>query len=342
MHRSSRARRNRTPVTGETATMSSAKRLARIVAVVLAFLAVTAVTAYFTLDFIVRGTGTEVVPDLTGKDVVSVLEELSDLDLNTKIGGLEYSADIPANHVISQDPLAGSEVRRGRSVRIVISRGPATVQVPNLRGLVLDQAETLLESNGLCSGRKSHLHHTAADAGTVAAQAPPAGRLVARGTCVDLLVSLGPRPGAVVMPRLDGLQLEDAVALLQGAGLTTGRIRYAVDRQKPPGVVIGQQPPAGYRAVLNSAVDLRISRRSAAARPTGGENQHLFRYRVSGGFLRQHIRVEWKTAILSTDLFDAYVAPGRELWLLVPSWHDGTLLLYRNGRLETVRFYPAG
>ncbi len=205
-----------------------------------------------------------------------------------------------------------------------------------------DQAETLLESNGLCSGRKSHLHHTAADAGTVAAQAPPAGRLVARGTCVDLLVSLGPRPGAVVMPRLDGLRLEDAVALLQGGGLTTGRIRYAVDRQKPPEVVIGQQPPAGYRAVLNSAVDLRISRRSAAARPTGGENQHLFRYRVSGGFLRQHIRVEWKTATLSTDLFDAYVAPGRELWLLVPSWHDGTLLLYRNGRLETVRFYPAG
>ncbi len=322
--------------------MSTAKRLARIAAVVLAFLAVTAVTAYFTLNFIVRGTGTQVVPDLTGKDVVSVLEELSDLDLNTKIGGLEYSPDIPANHVISQDPPAGSEVRRGRSVRIVISRGPATVQVPNLRGLVLDQAETLLESNGLCSGRKSHLHHTVAAAGTVAAQAPLAGRLVTRGTCVDLLVSLGPRPGAVVMPRLDGLRVEDAVALLQGVGLATGRIRYAVDHEKPPGAVIGQQPPAGYRAVLNSAVDLRISRRSATARPPGGKNEYLFRYRVGGGFLRRHIRVEWKTATLSTDLFDAYVAPGRELWLLVPSWRDGTLLLYRNGRLETVRFYPAG
>ena len=47
--------------------MSTVKRLARIGAVVLAFLAVTAVTAYFTLNYIVRGTGAQVVPDLTGK-----------------------------------------------------------------------------------------------------------------------------------------------------------------------------------------------------------------------------------------------------------------------------------
>jgi hypothetical protein len=73
-----------------------------------------------------------------------VLELLSGLDLNTKIGGLQYSGDIPANHIISQDPPAGSEVKKGRSVRIVISRGPASVQVPNLKGLSLDQAETLL------------------------------------------------------------------------------------------------------------------------------------------------------------------------------------------------------
>ena len=322
--------------------MSTAKRLARIAAVVLAFAAVTAVSAYFTLNFIVKGTGTQVVPDLTGKDVVSVLEELSALDLNTKIGGLEYSADIPANRVISQDPPAGSEVRRGRSVRIVISRGPATVQVPNLHGLSLDEAETLLESNGLCRGRRARLHDAAATAGTVAAQAPPAGREVPRGACVDLLVSLGPRPGAVVMPRLDGLRLAQAVALLQDGGLTTGRIRYVHDARRPPGVIIGQRPPAGYRVALNSAVDLRVSRRSDAARPPGGERGHLFRYRLGGGFLRQHIRMEWKTATLATDLFDAYVAPGRELWLLVPSWRDGTLLLYRNGRLEAVRYYPAG
>ena len=322
--------------------MSTAKRLVRIGAVALAFLAVTAVSAYFTLNFIVRGTGSQVVPDLTGKDVVSVLEELSALDLNTKIGGLEYSADIPANHVITQDPPPGSEVRKGRSVRIVISRGPATVQVPNLRGLPVDQAETLLESNGLCRGNVSRFHEIPVAAGRVAAQAPRAGREVDRGACVDLLVSLGPRPRAVIMPALAGLRLQQAVSLLEQGRLTTGRIRYEYDPRRPPDVVIGQQPPAGYRVALDSAVDLRISRRSPGARRPSAGSGHLFRYRVGSGFLKKHIRVEWKTATLSTDLFDAFVKPGRELWLLVPSWRDGTLLLYRDGRLAAVRFYPAG
>jgi len=322
--------------------MSTAKRLARIGAVVLAFLAVTAVTAYFTLNYIVRGTGTQAVPDLTGKDVVSVLELLSGLDLNTKIGGLQYSADIPANHVISQDPVAGTEIKKGRSVRIVLSRGPATVQVPNLRGLSLDQAETLLESNGLCRGRLSRFHGRPVAVGMVAAQAPLAGRKVTRGACVDLLVSLGARRRAVIMPDLRGLRLQEAVALLESDDLATGRIRYDYDRFKPPEGVIGQQPPAGHRAVLNTTVDLRISRRAPGARPPDADTGHLFRYRVAGGFLKKHIRVEWKTASLSTDLFDAFVKPGRELWLLVPSRRDGTLLLYQNGRLVSARFYPGG
>jgi serine/threonine-protein kinase len=329
-------------VIGETAIMSTVKRLARIGAVVLAFLAVTAVTAYFTLNYIVRGTETQVVPDLTGKDVVSVLELLSGLDLNTKIGGLQYSADIPANHVISQDPVAGNEVKKGRSVRIVLSRGPATVQVPNLRGLSLDQAETLLEGNGLCRGRLSRAHGSPVAAGMVAAQAPPAGRKVTRGACVDLLVSLGPRRRAVIMPDLHGMGLQEAVALLESDDLTTGRISYDYDRRKPPEGVIGQKPAAGHRVVLNTAVDLRISRRAPGTRPPDADTGHLFRYRVANGFLKKHIRVAWKTASLTTDLFDAFVKPGRELWLLVPSRRDGTLLLYLNGQLVSARFYPAG
>lgn len=176
----------------------------------------------------------------------------------------------------------------------------------------------------------------------VAAQAPLAGHQVSRGTCVDLLVSLGARPRAVIMPALGGLRLQEAVARLESDDLATGRIRYEFDRFKPPDVVIGQQPPAGHRVVLNTAVDLRISRRARGARPPDADSGHLFRYRVGNGFLKKHIRVEWKTATLSTDLFDAFVEPGRELWLLVPSRRDGTLLLYRNGQLVSARFYPGG
>lgn len=327
---------------GGIAIMSTVKRLAKIGAVVLAFFVVTGVSAYLTLNYIVKGAGTQVVPDLSGKDVVSVLERLSSLDLNTKIGGVQYNTDIPANHVISQDPGPGTEIKKGRSVRIVISKGPATAQIPNLRGLSVDQAGSLLEGNGLCRGKLSRIHGSPLSTGMVVAQSPLAGKKASRGACVDLLVNLGPRARAVIMPELAGLQLQNAVGLLESKNLTSGRIRNVYDRYKPPDVVIGQQPAAGRRVLLNTAVDLRINRRAPDDKRPDADRNHLFRYRIGSGFLKKHIRVEWKTVALSTDLFDSFMKPGEELWLLVPSWSDGTLLLYQNGQLISARFYPAG
>lgn len=322
--------------------MSTVKRLTKIGAIVLAFFVVTGASAYLTLNYIIRGTGTQVVPALEGKDVVAVLELLSNLDLNIKIGGLQYNADIPVNQVISQDPQAGTEIKRGRSVHIVISKGPVEVQVPNLRGLSEDQAATLLEGNGLCRGTLSRLHGSPLSAGMVTAQAPFAGRKVLRGTCVDLLVSRGPHSRAIIMPELGGLRLQDAVELLEGDDLTSGRVSYVYERYKPPDVVIGQQPPAGHRVTLNTLVDLRINRRAPATRRADTARNRLFRYRIDSGFLKKHIRVEWKTFALSTDLFDSFVGPGEDLWLLVPALRDGTLLLYQNGQLISAHYYPAG
>lgn len=321
--------------------MSTLKRLAKIGFVALAFFAVTGISAYLTLNYIVKGAGTQVVPDLTGKDVVSVLERLSSLDLNTKIGGVQYNADIPANHVISQDPGSGTEIKKGRSVRIVISKGPSTVQVPNLRGLSVDQAGSLLEDNGLCRGMLSHIYSRPLSAGMVAAQSPLAGKKVSRSACVDLLISLGSLPHAVIMPELAGMRLQAAVRLLESDNLTSGRISYIYAPYKPPEVVIGQQPEAGRRVTLNTAVDLRISRQGPGNRHPAADRDHLFRYRIGSGFLKKHIRVEWKTVAFSTNLFDSFMKPGEELWLLIPSLSDGTLLLYQNGQLISARFYPA-
>ncbi|MCG2757790.1 MAG: PASTA domain-containing protein, partial [Desulfobacteraceae bacterium] len=70
------------------------------------------VSAYLTLTFIIKSENKVVVPDLVGKDVVLILEMLSDLGLNTKIKGSEYSDNVPKNHVIFQEPEPGSEIKK--------------------------------------------------------------------------------------------------------------------------------------------------------------------------------------------------------------------------------------
>ena len=115
--------------------------------------AVTAsVSAYLTMVFFVKGEETVVVPDLIGRDIVYSLQLLSSLGLNTKVKGTEYSATVPANHVILQNPSAGSQIKIDRDVKVIISAGTQKVLLPSLDGLTRQQARILIEENGLTLG----------------------------------------------------------------------------------------------------------------------------------------------------------------------------------------------
>jgi len=58
-------------------------------ALVFLFILVVGASAYLTLTLIVKSEDTVVVPRLVGKEVVYVLELLTDLELNTKVEGSE-------------------------------------------------------------------------------------------------------------------------------------------------------------------------------------------------------------------------------------------------------------
>jgi len=320
-------------------------RFAKTGSLVLAFLAVTALSAYLTLTYIGKGQGTVSVPDLRGKDVVTVLELLGRAGLNTRIRGVRFSANIAANHVIDQLPRAGAQIKRGRDVGIVLSKGPATVAVPNLIDVPLQQARVSLEANDLCRGRVSHIHDVQALPHAVLAQFPPPGRTVPHGSCVDLLVCDGPSPRAVMMPDLTGLRLREAVMLLDSRRLATGRISSVFRKGIADNTVVDQVPPAGYRVALNASVNIRVNRRHGPTEIAASGHRwadRIFMFRLPAGFLKRHIRVEWKTPALSVDLYDGYMQPGEDLWLLVPSYRDATVLLYQDDELLLTRYYPAG
>ena len=116
------------------------------------------VSAYIALTFIIKSEDTVIVPDLTGKDLVYSLELLTNLGLNTKVRGSEYSETVPKNHIIFQDPDPGSEIKKDRDIRIIISKGPQNVIMPNLEGISIQQARIIAEENGLCVGKISHTY----------------------------------------------------------------------------------------------------------------------------------------------------------------------------------------
>ncbi len=320
------------------------KRLAKTGVLILAFFLVAGVCAYFTLTLIIKSEDTVIVPNLVGKDVVSALELLSDLQLNTRVKGSEYNPDLPKNHVLYQDPGPGSEIKKDRDVKIILSRGPRSITMPNLVGLPLPQARMILEENEITPGRLSRTHSATVDKDHVMAQVPAAGAAVIRGTAANLLISQGPRPQAYIMPDLSGRLLDQAVLAIEKAHLVVGKIRNRFVKHRPRNMVVDQDPGAGYRVVESSTVQLVVNQPPGKTAVIGRPQSlygSLLVHPVQNGFLRKKVRVQLERGNQSTSLFNGYVKPGEQLWLLVPRDRDATVLIFEDGKLAASHFYRA-
>ncbi|MDY6987935.1 MAG: PASTA domain-containing protein [Thermodesulfobacteriota bacterium] len=295
------------------------------------FVFIAGVTGYLTLRFIIRSEDVVVVPDLEGRDVVYALEILTDLGLNIKISGFEYRADIPKNHVAYQAPRPGAEVKKDRDIRIVLSKGPKSVLLPNVVGMDVREAHIIMEENGVAEGVVSRTYSQRAIRGELMGQAPAPGTTVKRGSPVDLLISLGRRPVRFKMPYLDGLTVEDAIFILERSQLNLGQIRSVQKSDLPKDVVVDQRPLAGHPVASGSLVNLTLNR--SEQMPALDKGLYVFHHRVSNGWLKKHLRLRISAFGMLYDLCDVFEPPGKEVWLLIPRSPGATLFFYQDGDL---------
>jgi eukaryotic-like serine/threonine-protein kinase len=315
--------------------MTVVSKIVKWVILSVLFVVVLGVSAYLTLTAIIDSEAVVVVPDLRGKHIVYALERLTDLGLNTKVKGSAYNRNIPKHHVILQSPEPGAEIKSGRDVVLSLSRGPDSVQVPNVTGLSLQQGRVIVESNDLLVGKISYCHHSHIPGQHLIAQYPPAGTQTPTQQTVDLLVSLGPQPQELSVPDLMGMELYEAARLLDRRGLTLSQ----VDTRHLPGqhanLVISQSPLPGQHLEAGGAVSLVLSRPSRTLKSpvdTHGE-LYLFRHRTPQGFLKHQLRVRLNQGDVTRDLYDELVAPGEEIWLLVAGPRPATLFVYLDNEL---------
>ena len=319
-------------------------KILKISALAAAFFLVAGASAYLTLTYIIKSEETVIVPDLVGKDVVSALELLTDLQLNTKVNGSEYSDQFPKNHVTFQEPEAGSEIKKDRDVRIMISKGTRHIIMPNLLALSEQQARMIMEENGISRGHLSRTFSSNIEMDHVIVQTPASGVKITRGASVNLLVSKGPRTAELMMPDLAGLSLDKAVFLIERTNLVLGTVETQFHKQKQRNSVLGQEPLAGYRVVENSTVKLVLNRPGGKStkgnfhRPLYGS---LLQHDIKNGFLKKRVRVELEHADNSTELFDDFVKPGEQLWIVVPRDRDAAVFIFEDDELVKTHVYEA-
>ena len=290
--------------------------------------------AFLTLTLMTKSQEIVIIPELVGKDVVYTLEILSDLGLNTKVTGSEYSRNITKNFVVFQEPAPGEQIKKGRTVRIIISKGTENVIMPKLTGMPLQQARIILEENGLNQGNLSRMYCSDIRKNSIAAQSLSPGLVTGRGVEIDLLVSLGARPVGYKMIDLNGLSIDDAILLIERNSFLLGEIKLSFKIDKPENVIISQKPAAGERVFKANIINLVINRKSGEKKYGGGRAKNrLFTYRVNAGFLKKRIRVSLNSFGFTNDIFNNFMKPGEELWLIIPAIDDAAVFLYEGDEL---------
>jgi len=201
-------------------------------------------------------------PDLTGLDVVTAIETVTQQGLQLKVERREPHPTLPRDTVISQTPAPGSGTKKGRPVRIIVSQGPNEAQTPNLVGEHMRKAEMTVRQAGFFPGALSRAWSEEVPRDVVIAQDPAAGSALARGGKVSMLVSSGKKTPMLVMPKLIGKKAEEAIRTIERTGLQH-RVVYKTSGSTAAGaerVVISQKPGPGYPVSADGAVEIVVSK----------------------------------------------------------------------------------
>jgi beta-lactam-binding protein with PASTA domain len=195
------------------------KRIFTLVLEALALVAVALIFAFIAMRLAIHGREA-VVPNLSGLSVAEADSVASRAGLRLNLENTFYSADVPAGRILSQDPVAGSRVRREWPVRITESLGAQSVEIPELTGQTERAATVSIRRLSLELGAVAHFA-IAGDPDVVLTQTPPANAGGVDGPRVSLLVSDPDtaQPPAYVMPSLVGLGYSTASARAASAGL---------------------------------------------------------------------------------------------------------------------------
>lgn len=124
------------------------------------------------------------VPDgLAGQPYDVVAAQLTELRLVPTRSDI-YDSTVETGVVISTNPPAGTELPVDSPITVVVSLGPEPVEIPDVEGQTASEAQTTLESVGLCVSDTQGPPNN-----PVITTDPPAGTVVEFGTCVIVITT---------------------------------------------------------------------------------------------------------------------------------------------------------
>lgn len=211
------------------------------------------------------------VPDVRNLSVAEADNKLKSAGLYVVIPEKEKqeSDTVDKGNVITQIPLPETTLRKGDEVILIVSKGMPMVNVPLIKTKLLEEAKSVITSEGLVVGNIHELESEDIPQGQVIDSNPQEKTSVKKGTRVDITVSKGKlqkkvdvQVKKVTVPSVIGKTLIEAKNILESKNLRLGDVKKIVDEDKEFDKILSQNPSAGKIVNQNTAVNVTYNEES--------------------------------------------------------------------------------
>jgi serine/threonine protein kinase len=206
-------------------------------------------------SFATASASTVSVPNVAGlqKDLASARIATTGLRVTFE----EQYSDDPLGTVVAMDPAPGKFVDSDATVKLILSRGPQPISVPDVMAKKLSPAEAraALEEEGfIVQERREYSDKVGKDS---LIGLDPSDKKLAPESTITLIISDGPTP--VDIPNVAGKSYEEAVKTLEAVPFKTAR-RDDFSDTVAAGTVIATDPAGGGQAQKDSVVTIVVSK----------------------------------------------------------------------------------
>jgi serine/threonine-protein kinase len=196
------------------------------------------------------------LPALEGTSETVAQQKLLNLGLQSTVTS-EKSETVAPDRVLRETPPAGTMLGRGDTVELVVSGGLPQVQIPDIRGYSLPDAQKRL-SEAKLENRVLNVYDPRIPAGEIVSVMPPVSTSMAEHGIVALTVSKGPQP--ISVPNLVGKHQETAAAALKARGLVLdANVQQAESDDVPAGTIMSQDPEPDAQSSPGGSVTITVS-----------------------------------------------------------------------------------
>ena len=200
----------------------------------------------------------EAVPNVVGKNKDEAIKILTNAGLSPIVETSRFDDKYHKDQVIYQKPNANTVVKVNRRVYLTVSGGEPMVKMPSLITKSFREAQLTLARTGLNLGKVDSVE-SEFPINTIVEQQYFEGKEIAKGTTVNLKVSVGPKVGMIRVPNLLGKSLVEADGILRSLSLKVGNKTFINSPTLLPNTIVDQQPAENSLVSLGDSVNVVLT-----------------------------------------------------------------------------------